>query len=67
MTPDEHRRAALARRGLHEDAQWARKAGMSAVEWEERVAEQAPDAAALVGQRTLDAIVRLVWLARSRR
>jgi hypothetical protein len=63
----DHRKAALARRGLHEDAKVSKLAGMSAAEWEERVAEQAADSAALIGRQALDAIVQVVWFKNRRR
>lgn len=62
-----YRRAQYARMGLHEDAKWARATGMSAAEWEERVAEQASDSAELVGARGVEAIVQIVWLRPWRR
>lgn len=67
MLEQEHRNAARARRGLHEDAKAFKAAGMSAVEWEARAKAQAADAVAAIGPKQLEAIVHVVWLKNRRR
>lgn len=63
----DHKRAQLARKGLYEHASMCQAAGQSADEWHCHVQAVRPDALELVGARTVDAIVAVVWLSGRRR